>query len=382
MKIVHVLPSLARGGGERLTIELANRQAKSGHQVALILGSDLPADQTHGGLDPKVTVRTVSSAIGRTRYAAMIPWIWTNRSWLASQDVLHCHLTYGALFASAFLKVAGRQRPAIVETYHAVGMPISPALKWLHARLATQWDGVTLMADDPWWNEFSRRNPAMIFKIIPVGVDPPPQVSAKHMFAYREKIGIPEDARVVTTVGRLVAERRPRAYIPVFERIAKAVRNVHFLMGGDGPEREAIETDAEAAGIRDRLHLPGLVREIELPLAIAELYITANVGSVPGVAGLQAVAAGVPTIALQLRDDYSANTEDWIWSSDDPDALAACAIGLLRDRNAAERVAFGQAEHLRLLHSAEAMAAAYDLFYRDAIEPRAGKVKMREEKPS
>ena len=32
--------------------------------------------------------------------------------------------------------------------------------------------------------------------------------------------------------------------------------------------------------------------------------MTANVGPVPGVAGLQAVAAGIPTIALQLRDDY------------------------------------------------------------------------------
>lgn len=51
MKIAHVLPSLARGGGERLTIELANRQVEAGHDVTLIIGSFLPVEMTHGELD-------------------------------------------------------------------------------------------------------------------------------------------------------------------------------------------------------------------------------------------------------------------------------------------------------------------------------------------
>jgi glycosyltransferase involved in cell wall biosynthesis len=372
MKILHVLPSLARGGGERLTIELANRQAEAGHEVTLVLGSDLPPEQTHRGLDPRVEIHAISSARGRTRYAAMLPWIWRRQFWIGSHDVLHCHLTYGALFASSFLRVAGKERPAIVETYHAVGMPISPALKRLHSVLARQWDGLTLMADDRWWREFSRSNPGIVFRVIPVGVDAPPPASEARRENYRRVLGIAGNAPVVVTVGRLVPERRPRSYVPVFERIVKQIRGVHFVMGGDGREREQIESDAKAAGIRDRLHLPGPIEEIELPLAIADVYVTANVGSVPGVAGLQAVAAGVPTVALQLRDDYSADPEDWIWSSSEPDALAGRAVQLLRDPKAARELVDRQAEHLRTHHSAEAMAAAYDRFYRDAIERRKG----------
>ena len=372
MKIVHVLPSLARGGGERLTIELANRQVDAGHEVALILGSDLPAEQVHGGLDPRVEIHAISSAKGRSRYARMLPWIWRRKAWIAAQDVLHCHLTYGALFGSAFLRLAGSHRPAIVETYHAVGMPISPALKWLHTRLATQWNGLTLMADDPWWRDFSRRHSDVVFRIIPVGVAPPSSVPAERRKSYRDALGIPKDAWVVATVGRLVAERRPRAYVPVFKRIAKLIPDVHFLMGGDGPERSAIESDADSSGIRDRLHLTGLVREIELPLAISDLYVTANVGSVPGVAGLQAVAAGLPVIAMQLREDYSGDPADWIWSSFDPDAIAARAVELLDVPKAAKEVADRQAEHLRTHHSAEAMAADYERFYQEAIDAKAG----------
>ena len=370
MKIVHVLPSLARGGGERLTIELANRQVDAGHDVSLVVGSSLPDERVHGGLDPRVAAHYVSSAAGRNRYGPMIPWIWQHRSWLAAQDVLHCHLTYGALFATALRRIAGHRRPAIVETYHAVGMPIPRALRWLHARLASQWEGLTLMVDHPYWREFMRRHQQVVSRIIPVGVEPPEvsQISAVERQAYRQALGIPADALVVTTIGRLVAERRPRSYIPVFARIAKTVdRDVHFLMGGDGPERSAITTDAEASSIRDRLHLTGLVREIELPLAISDLYVTANVGPVPGVAGLQAVAAGVTTIAVQLSPDYSPASPDWIWSSRDADEIASRAIELLRDPAAAKELATRQAAHLEKHHSASAMAEAYEAFYRDAI---------------
>lgn len=372
MKIVHVLPSLARGGGERLTIELANRQVAAGHEVALLIGGKMPVEKIHDGLDPRVIAIHLSTSSGRGRYAAMLPWIWRQKSWLGSRDVLHCHLTYGAVFATAFRRIAGTdQRPVVVETYHAVGMPIPRALKWLHARLARKWDGLALMAHDPWWHGFAERH-GVLSRVIPVGVDRPSPVAPHAADAFRKSLSIPREALVVTTIGRLVAERRPRSYVPIFARIAKALgRDVHFVMGGEGPERQAIEADLNSAGIRDRVHLLGLVRNVELPLAISDLYLTANVGPVPGVAGLQAIAAGNPTLAIQLRENYSATPEDWIWSSRDPDAVASRAVELLRNPAAARKLADSQAAHLAKTHSAEAMAAQYEHFYCDVIASKA-----------
>jgi glycosyltransferase involved in cell wall biosynthesis len=375
MNIVHVLPSLARGGGERLAIELANRQVDAGHDVHFVIGSSLPADCIHGGLDARVGVQEVSPASGRIRYAALLPWIWRNRRWLQSRDVLHCHLTYGALFATAFRRISRGKRPAIVETYHAVGMPIPKAVRWLHARLASQWDGLSVMVDDPYWRRFAERHPAMVSEVIPVGVNPPPvgDISLDEREQYRSALCIPSGAIVVTSIGRLVAERRPRAYLPVFAKLAELLnREVHFLLGGDGPEREAMEADANALGIRDRLHFAGLVSEIERPLAVSDLYFTANVGPVPGVAGLQAIAAGIPTIAIQLRDDYAPLPSDWIWSSRDPDELAARAAELLRDPTAAQALHQAQTQHLEAHHSAAAMADAYERFYLAAIAVKDG----------
>jgi glycosyltransferase involved in cell wall biosynthesis len=369
MKIAHVLPSLARGGGERLTIELANRQVDAGHDVTLVVGSFLPADLTHGGLDPRVTTTFITSDVGRTRYRAMLPWIWSRREWLASRDILHCHLTYGGFFGAFFRRLRGRRpRPAIVETYHAVGMPIARRLKWLHRRLASGLDGLALMVEDRSWREFASRHGDMVYRIIPAGIEMPEPVLNGERNAYRANLGIAEKALVVSTIGRLVSERRARSYIPVFARIAEEIsRDVHFLMGGDGAEREAIESDAATAGIRERLHLPGSITDIKLPFAISDLYVTANVGAVPGVAGLQAVAAGVPTIAFQLSPDYPGGLDDWIWSSRNLDRVATKAVELLQDPAASRELALHQLAHLKARHSASAMAEAYEVFYRDAL---------------
>jgi glycosyltransferase involved in cell wall biosynthesis len=374
MKIVHVLPSLARGGGERLAIELANRQVASAHEVALVIGSELPAQMIHGGLDPRVKVLVVSASSGRSRYAAMLPWVWRHRSWLRSIDVLHCHLTYGALFGYAFLRMSERHnRPAIVETYHAVGMPIPAALRWFHSSLAGQWDGLAVMAEDPWWSRFTQQHEQVVARIIPAGVDLLPKVSAAAGSAYRNSLGIPENALVVTTIGRLVAERRSRSYVPIFGKIAEAMgREVHFLIVGEGPERRAIESDADRAAIRDQVHMPGLVSEIERPLAISDLYLTANVGSVPGVAGLQAVASGVPVIGIQLRENYEPRSHDCIWSNRDPDEVASKAIGLLMQPAVAADLSRRQAAYLASNHSAASMAEQYEGFYGDAIAAKAG----------
>ena len=240
----------------------------------------------------------------------------------------------------------------------------------MHARLASQWDGLSLMVEDPYWRGFIDRHPKIHSEVIPVGVDSPrvSELSSADREQYRAAAGIPAGSQVVTSIGRLVAQRRPRAYLPVFAELARLIdRDVHFLLGGDGPEREAMDADAKALGIHERLHFAGLVSEIERPLAISDLYVTANVGAVSGVAGLQAIAAGIPTIAIQLRDDYSPAPTDWIWSSRDPKEIAERAAELMRDPAAAKALATAQQRHLEAHHSAAAMAAAYERFYQAAI---------------
>src|SRR5688572_21318617 len=97
MKIVHVLSGLTKGGGERIVVELANQGIKSGDQVTVLAGWPEDPALLQQSIDSQVEIKFIA-ATKRKAYLRLITWIIFNKRWLAGFDVLHCHLSFGALF--------------------------------------------------------------------------------------------------------------------------------------------------------------------------------------------------------------------------------------------------------------------------------------------
>ena len=156
MKIVHVVPALTKGGGERVAVELANNSVREGHTVTLIAGWSVDPMLLENEILPSVKVIHISSVSSSKirRYVKMWTWLWRHRLWLAEQDILHCHLTYGAIFGTVVKVFRKNMSPLVVETYHAVGMPISRMRRKFHSFLALQRDALVLMAEDGFWVDF------------------------------------------------------------------------------------------------------------------------------------------------------------------------------------------------------------------------------------
>lgn len=374
MKIVHIVPALTKGGAERVVVELANYFAGQGHSVTILAAAAAPPNLLAGTLRPDVSLRYIQpQGSGWQRsYASFLPWIVRNRAWLLDQDVIHCHLTAGAIFGSLvqwFRSLWRRPLPVVVETYHAVGMSISGVRRAAHSRLIRGRDAIALMAEDPYWRRFLAAHSERVIRIIPNGIapPPPPRLSGE----YRKLAGIPDGAFVVGSVGRLVRERRPDLLLDAFARlIFKSREDLHLLLAGDGPERAWLAERANDLGISNRVHLPGLAIDPAEPLALIDLYWTVNVGPVTGIAALEAAFAGLPVIAVQLDPQHRATRRDWIWSSIDPEKVAAHTAALIADRAALAGLGNDQQAHARANHSIEAMAAAYDRLYRDALARR------------
>ena len=100
--IVHVLPLLTKGGGERVAVELANHAAQLGHRVTVLAAEPVAAELLQASVHPAIEVRFVCGApAGRVRrYLRILPWLWENRAWILRQDIVHCHLTYAAVFGT------------------------------------------------------------------------------------------------------------------------------------------------------------------------------------------------------------------------------------------------------------------------------------------
>lgn len=75
----------------------------------------------------------------------------------------------------------------------------------------------------------------------------------------REELGIPNDAFVVGTIGRLAEQKSPDVFVKMAEQIKSSVDNAYFIIVGDGPERDATEKAIEATGLGNCFIITGWV---------------------------------------------------------------------------------------------------------------------------
>jgi glycosyltransferase involved in cell wall biosynthesis len=129
-------------------------------------------------------------------------------------------------------------------------------------------------------------------ELIPLGIERPPDV----IDGRREEFGLPKDAFVLVTVGRLVARKASLQLLDVVHRCERA--DVHLLIVGDGPEADAIRAGALRLGLTERVHLLGQVndrRKFEA-LSVADVFASTSQHEGFGLVFLEAMAFGLPVV--------------------------------------------------------------------------------------
>lgn len=373
MKIIHVISGLTKGGGERVVVELANKAAEKGDTVTILAAWPVNPEFLQNTISSKVAIRFVGNS-RKSAYLKIIPWIIKNSSWISNHDVLHCHLTFGAVFGSItkmlLRRKSKRKQPVIVETYHAVGMPIPKFNRWVHSRMILMRDGLVLMAKDPYWSHFIQKHPRLIHNLIPNGIAivlPEKSESRKQQFV--NKTGIPGDYKfLVGTVSMLRPDRKPTLYIPVCKNLLDEFDGkAHFILGGDGIEMEKIRSLITEYQVSSIVHLPGLIKVAADVICNFDIYVSVSVGKTTGISMIEAAMCKVPVVGIQLVEGYTASDNDWVWSHTSLDEVAKRIIFLLHNENERTKLAEKQYNYVKNNFTSDAMYASYDAFYKKII---------------
>lgn len=115
--------------------------------------------------------------------------------------------------------------------------------------------------------------------------------------ATRAQFDIPQDARVVLNVGRLVAQKNQSVIVRALSGIPDCV----FIVAGHGDDAEDLMTLARNEGVADRVRLLGALSLAD----IANLYAASDVFVFPSVwetFGLAAAEAAISGIAMIVSD--------------------------------------------------------------------------------
>jgi glycosyltransferase involved in cell wall biosynthesis len=144
-------------------------------------------------------------------------------------------------------------------------------------------------------------------ELIPLGIERPPVVAE----CPRGDFGIPEDAFVMVTVGRLVGRK---ATVRLVQALQAAGRpQAHLLIVGDGPDAAAIRRSADDAGVGARVHLLGQVSDARKYQALrtADIFVSASQHEGFGLVFLEAMAYGLPIVCFDHggQTDFLVNGE-------------------------------------------------------------------------
>ena len=151
----------------------------------------------------------------------------------------------------------------------------------------------------------------------------------------------------VLFVGRLAPQKGVRTLVAATGLLEDPSAQV--LLVGDGPERPALEREAERISVGDRLHFVGFVAHDRLPavLAHADLLVLPSLYEELGTVLLEAMQAGLPIVASKtggIPDVIEGGVNGLLVPPGEPEALARAIDRILGDRGLACRLSEGARE--------------------------------------
>ena len=355
LRVAHLLHGWYLGGLEQLVVEMASQGAARGAEAMVIaLGQEGPIRDaltargvpTHG-----ISTAGLSAPTLRALDAALDDF---------GADVLHAH-DLGPWLNAAAARVR-RPRMAVLATFHQMAVPTGAkrvaALAAAAVTSAVVACGREVRAQLHTWLP-RRARVATIGNGIRLPALPTPSERA----AARARLGIPEGVVAVGYLGRMAQIKGPDLLLSAFVSAFGERGDVHLALIGDGPLDGALGGLARG---RANVHRLGAVIDGRALLAGLDVYAQTSLTEGRSLAMLEAMAAGLPTVAHDLpgvREIHGARTALCV-PLGDARALREALVALVESPE--RRSALGaaaRAESLR--YGVDATFDAYLSLYRE-----------------
>jgi len=291
MHIVHVVSSLAIGGQERMILDLARGLRGRGHRVTVI-------SLAHGGaLTRSFGAIPLVSLERRGGIEPSLTWHIADILRGLHADVVHTHNPLALTYAGPAARWARVSR--LVHTKHGANPPRSRADLLARRAFLRLCDAYVAVSEPT--AAVAReldRAPERLLRVIPNGIDteafshdPAKRVSV------RAQLGIPANARVIGTVGRLAVEKAHRFLVAAVSPLLGP--QTRLVIVGDGSERSAIE-EAIPPAVRPFVHLPGARDDIPAVLSAFDVFVLSSSTEGLPLVVPEAMAAGLPVVSTDV----------------------------------------------------------------------------------
>jgi len=183
--------------------------------------------------------------------------------------------------------------------------------------------------------------------------------------AKKRSLGLPPEALVIGSVGRLSEQKGYRYLVEAAAQVLAQEPRARFLIVGDGELAEQLRAQARELGLDGRLLFTGPRRDVEELLPMLDLFVSSSLWEGLPTAILESMASGTPVVATGVPGTLELvrpGETGWLAPPGDGKALAEAILQALTDREGRERLAAGAAGILHTF-SIQAVADAYSRLY-------------------
>ena len=173
-----------------------------------------------------------------------------------------------------------------------------------------------------------------------------------------ERLGLPENARLIGWAARLERDRGGKDAIWAADLLKVIRDDAHLLIFGDGPYRDRLVRFRDQVEIADKVHFLGDRGDFEQLLPLMDQFWSTGSRAGQSQAMLEAMAAGVPVIAADVpgvRDLIEHENTGYLFTLGHRAGIARWSEHLMNNPDTARQVAAAGKERILNSHSAEKM---------------------------
>jgi N-acetyl-alpha-D-glucosaminyl L-malate synthase BshA len=362
------------GGSGIVATELGKALARRGHHVHFI-STETPyrLGEFQAGLSFHQVLTPTYPLFREPQYLLSLANRIVQVARDSSLDIIHAHYAIPhatAAFLSRQVLAAGDRTPVprVVTTLHGTDITLvgsDPSYSEIVAFSIEQSDAVTAVSQnlkELTCTQLGIRSP---IAVIPNFLD-----CAIHrrisVPGLRERFaGADPATKLVIHVSNFRPVKRIDLVMAVFDRIRRQVP-ARLLLVGDGPELSTAHRLARDLGIAPLVHAVGAQEEVTPLLSISDVFLLPSEQESFGLAGLEAMACGVPVVAARvggLPEVIEHGVSGFLHPFDETDAMASSAVSLLTDAQTHARVAQAARRRVEEQFCAERVVPMYERCY-------------------
>ncbi|HTQ08031.1 MAG TPA: glycosyltransferase family 4 protein [Polyangiaceae bacterium] len=345
MLLCDVLSRGARGGAERVVLELGRELTRRGGETATILPATAHTAETlaelgSAGFEAR-TARSLLPVDVRRRFIDVWRLARLVREWRPDVVSLHTGCQWLRIKDVAAAALGGS--PCVV-TVHG-GERFESELQRRRTRRAALLARRLVVHGSMVKRSLAAAGiePHRI-DFVPCGV-PEPRVRPSRAAA-RERLGVPPDAFVVSTLARLVLRKGVADLLAAFGRLRARGDGARLLVGGDGPERTTLEAVSRSTG--SKAHFLGELADPSDLYAASDVFVLPARQEAFGLVYIEAAHHGVPSIGVSTDGTADAIVHDVTGLLVRPGAIDELAASIARlEDDAALGIRLGEAARRR-----------------------------------